>query len=110
MKWCEFDALIENIDIGGPTMIRAAAKNFKYVTTLTSPDDYSSFIDHVSSNQLSTSVEFRQRLMTKAFNHTADYDALIAKTMDASVGVPLNDSLSQMVKSCDMVKIVINLH
>ena len=66
----DFDMLIENIDIGGPTMIRAAAKNFKYVTTLTSADDYQEFIEHVTSNQLATTKDFRQRLMTKAFNHT----------------------------------------
>lgn len=83
----DFDMLIENIDIGGPTMIRAAAKNFKYVTTLTSPDDYEPFMEHLKENQLASAIDFRQRLMTKAFNHTADYDALIAETMDGSVGV-----------------------
>ncbi|MCL4149770.1 UNVERIFIED_CONTAM: hypothetical protein GTU68_057218 [Idotea baltica] len=76
-----FDQLIENIDIGGPTMIRAAAKNFKYVSVLTDPSDYADCIEHLKENEGSTKDK-RQYWMTKAFNHTADYDALIAQTMD----------------------------
>ncbi len=78
----DFETLIENIDIGGPTMIRAAAKNFKYINVLTTPDDYEPFIQEMKTNNGTTTYEFRKQLMTKAFNHTADYDALIAQTMD----------------------------
>lgn len=78
----DFETLIENIDIGGPTMIRAAAKNFKYVTTLTSPSDYATLTAELAANQGATSYAFRKKMMTTAFNHTADYDALIATTMD----------------------------
>lgn len=80
-----FETLIENIDIGGPTMIRAAAKNFKYVTVITDISDYKSFIEEIKKGGGETSYEYRKELMSKAFNHTADYDALIAQTTDAQI-------------------------
>jgi len=82
----DFETLIENIDIGGPTMIRAAAKNFKYVVTLTQPADYDLFISEFVTNNGTTAYDFRKQMMANAFNHTADYDALIAQTMDQSLG------------------------
>jgi len=82
----DFETLIENIDIGGPTMIRAAAKNFKYVTVLTDPSDYDELISELQENNGNTSYDYRRKMMAKAFNHTADYDALIAQTMDAHTG------------------------
>ncbi|MFT5646298.1 MAG: phosphoribosylaminoimidazolecarboxamide formyltransferase/IMP cyclohydrolase, partial [Aureispira sp.] len=86
-KGADFETLIENIDIGGPTMIRAAAKNFKYVATVTQPSDYTELMAQLKSNEGALTYDFRKKLMTKAFNHTADYDALIATTMDKEVGV-----------------------
>lgn len=83
----DFETLIENIDIGGPTMIRAAAKNFKYVATVTQPTDYTELMAQLKSNKGALTYDFRKKLMTKAFNHTADYDALIATTMDKEIGV-----------------------
>lgn len=83
----DFDTLIENIDIGGPTMIRAAAKNFKYVATVTNPLDYTELIAQLKENNGALTYEFRKRLMCTVFNHTADYDALIATTMDKEIGV-----------------------
>ncbi len=81
----DFDTLIENIDIGGPTMIRAAAKNFKFVTVLTTPSEYTGFIKEFNKHQ-GTTYDFRKKQMALAFNHTADYDALIATTMSQSNG------------------------
>ena len=78
----DFETLIENVDIGGPTMIRAAAKNFKYVAVITEPSDYENLIKELKENEGCLSYETRKKLMAKAFNHTADYDALIATTMD----------------------------
>jgi len=78
----DFDTLIENIDIGGPTMVRAAAKNFKYVGVITNVNDYDTIISELKNNEGRISEETRFKLMRKAFNHTADYDALIATTMD----------------------------
>lgn len=86
-KGADFETLIENIDIGGPTMIRAAAKNFRYVATVTQPSDYTELMAQLKSNKGALTYDFRKKLMTKAFNHTADYDALIATTMDKEIGV-----------------------
>ncbi|MCH2044225.1 MAG: bifunctional phosphoribosylaminoimidazolecarboxamide formyltransferase/IMP cyclohydrolase [Saprospiraceae bacterium] len=83
----DFNTLIENIDIGGPTMIRAAAKNFKWVTVMTSPKDYIELQTELENNEGAVSYEFRKKLMAKAFNHTADYDALIATNMDKQNGI-----------------------
>ncbi|NOZ35687.1 MAG: bifunctional phosphoribosylaminoimidazolecarboxamide formyltransferase/IMP cyclohydrolase [Chlorobi bacterium] len=81
----DFEILIENIDIGGPTMIRAAAKNFKFVSVLTYISDYELFMSELEAGRGATSFEYRKELMAKAFNHTADYDAMIAQTMDAQI-------------------------
>ena len=81
----DFETLIENIDIGGPTMIRAAAKNFKYVNVLTDVSDYKRFAKEIERGRGATSYKYRKELMAKAFNHTADYDAMIAQVMDAQI-------------------------
>lgn len=67
----------ENIDIGGPTMIRAAAKNFAHVSVLTSPAQYEGFISQLKG-QNAIDFEFRKQLAREAFSHTADYDAHIS--------------------------------
>ncbi len=82
----EIEMLTEHIDIGGPAMIRAAAKNFKYVAVITKPEDYAEFIALITKHNGKTSYEYRRTLMARAFNHTADYDALIAQAMDAENG------------------------
>ena len=70
--------IIENIDVGGPTMVRAAAKNYKDVTVITSSDQYSELINEIEKNKGSTSIEFRERMSLEAFSETAYYDALIS--------------------------------
>ena len=69
--------IIENIDIGGPTMVRAAAKNFKNVTILTNKDDYGSLIKELENLKGKTSLKFKF-MSSKAFGLTAYYDAMIA--------------------------------
>lgn len=69
---------IENIDIGGPSMLRSAAKNFASVTVVVDPEDYSLVLSEMKSNQ-ATTLETRKRLAAKVFSHTAAYDALIAE-------------------------------
>lgn len=71
-----FDEAIENIDIGGPSMIRAAAKNIGWAAVLTSPDQYPAFIEEFSRDG-AVSFETRSSLTAAAFRHTAQYDALI---------------------------------
>ena len=69
--------IIENIDIGGPTLVRSAAKNYIDVTVVTNIDQYSDLIDELQKNKGSTSIEFRQKLSEEAFTETAYYDTAI---------------------------------
>jgi phosphoribosylaminoimidazolecarboxamide formyltransferase/IMP cyclohydrolase len=78
---CTFDLAIENIDIGGPTMLRSAAKNHASVTVVVDPSDYAEVLDEVSTGK--TSEPTRRRLATKAFDHTASYDRMIATYLGA---------------------------
>ncbi|MCC8174614.1 MAG: bifunctional phosphoribosylaminoimidazolecarboxamide formyltransferase/IMP cyclohydrolase [Odoribacter sp.] len=71
------EEIIENIDIGGPTMLRAAAKNYKFATVLTDPEDYQTVIDELKQTG-DVSLETKEKLCAKVFIHTAHYDALIA--------------------------------
>ena len=73
-KGCTFEEAIENIDIGGPSMIRAAAKNFKYVTVVVDPDDYSKVIENMKANNGETTEDLRFYLAKKVFYLTSDYD------------------------------------
>ena len=70
--------IIENIDIGGPTLVRAAAKNYHDVTVITSPEQYSGLIDELKLYKGSTSLMFRKKMSQIAFAETAYYDALIS--------------------------------
>lgn len=71
------EEIIENIDIGGPTMIRAAAKNYRFVTVLTDPEDYELVIGELKADG-DTSAATKEMLAAKVFIHTSHYDALIA--------------------------------
>ncbi len=75
------EEIIENIDIGGPAMVRASAKNYKFVTVIVDPDDYSSVIDELKEKG-ETSLETRKKLALKAFRHTAFYDSVIASVLN----------------------------
>jgi phosphoribosylaminoimidazolecarboxamide formyltransferase/IMP cyclohydrolase len=72
----EISTAVENIDIGGPSLVRAAAKNYKYVSILTSPAQYSQFLTELESGEISEVT--RKNLAVAAFSHTAEYDAHIA--------------------------------
>ena len=71
--------IIENIDVGGPTMVRAAAKNYNFVTVITKIDQYPKLIDELNFNKGSTSLKFRQEMSEAAFFETAYYDSLISE-------------------------------
>lgn len=76
----DFEEIIENIDIGGPTMVRSAAKNFKDVLIVTDMNDYDKVLEALKSKN--ASYEFRRDLMIKAYEHTAAYDSMIANYMN----------------------------
>ncbi|MDH6055493.1 bifunctional phosphoribosylaminoimidazolecarboxamide formyltransferase/IMP cyclohydrolase [Umezakia ovalisporum] len=69
---------VEQIDIGGPAMLRAASKNFPHVTVLCDPADYETYLQELGQNNSTTSLEFRQKCALKGFSHTASYDQAIA--------------------------------
>ncbi len=79
-KTDDFDEIIENIDIGGPAMVRSAAKNFNDVLIVTDVNDYDLVISALKDG--ANSLEFRRDLMIKAFEHTASYDSMIANYMN----------------------------
>lgn len=76
----DFEEIIENIDIGGPTMVRSAAKNFKDVLIVTDINDYEKVLEALKNKN--ASYEFRRDLMIKAYEHTAAYDSMIANYMN----------------------------
>ena len=82
--------LLEMIDIGGPTLIRASAKNHQHVLTLTSPNQYSSAIEHIQKCGIyDIPIEIRRNYALEAFQHTADYDIQIANTLHQRwIGLP----------------------
>ena len=74
--------IIENIDVGGPTMVRAAAKNYNDVTVITSTDYYSELINELKKNKGGTSLKFREKMSRLAFDETAYYDAVISNYLN----------------------------
>ena len=79
--------IIENIDIGGPTLVRSAAKNFKNVTILTNKKDYPNLIKELEKNEGKTSLKFRELMSSKAFGLTAYYDAMIANWFNRKLNI-----------------------
>jgi phosphoribosylaminoimidazolecarboxamide formyltransferase/IMP cyclohydrolase len=79
-KTDDFEEIIENIDIGGPAMVRSAAKNFDSVMIVTDVSDYAKVIDALENEK--NTLEFRRNLMIKAYEHTAAYDSMIANYMN----------------------------
>lgn len=77
---------IENIDIGGPSLIRASAKNYKYVSVLTNPNQYTNFLDELKNGEVS--LETKQKLAFEAFAYTSFYDTLIANYFEKEFDQP----------------------
>lgn len=87
------EEIIENIDIGGPSMIRAAAKNYRYVTVLVDPDDYGIVLNELKVNG-ETTLDTRQYLARKVFQYTAQYDSLIANYFNRIDNIIFPDKLT----------------
>lgn len=79
MKGAARDEIIENIDIGGPSMVRSAAKNHAYVTIVTDPRDYAGLLAELATNDGATSYDFRRLMAARAYAATAAYDAMISQ-------------------------------
>lgn len=80
---CDLPTAIENIDIGGPTMVRSAAKNHKDVAIVVNASDYSAVLEEMQNQDAQLGYETRYNLMVKAFEHTAGYDGMIANHFGA---------------------------
>ncbi|MBN2858021.1 MAG: bifunctional phosphoribosylaminoimidazolecarboxamide formyltransferase/IMP cyclohydrolase [Candidatus Delongbacteria bacterium] len=88
----ELNEAIENIDIGGPTMLRSAAKNYKFVTVITDPSDYDRFIAEYEEHG-GISLEFRQELARKVFAKTSKYDAAISEYLENTLAGNLKKTI-----------------
>ena len=91
---CTLAEAIENIDIGGPSMLRSAAKNHKFVTVVTQPDQYDKVIEEMEKNNGAVSEEMRSNCARIAFSLTASYDAAIAKYLNARANVEYPEKVS----------------
>jgi phosphoribosylaminoimidazolecarboxamide formyltransferase / IMP cyclohydrolase len=83
---CTYEDAVDNIDIGGPAMVRAAAKNHDSVTVVVDPNDYRELLDELAANQGSTNLIMRRKLSAKAFAHTAQYDAMVSAYFTGAIG------------------------
>ncbi|MDR3424263.1 MAG: bifunctional phosphoribosylaminoimidazolecarboxamide formyltransferase/IMP cyclohydrolase [Alphaproteobacteria bacterium] len=90
----DFGACVENIDIGGPSMVRSAAKNHAFVTIVTDPAQYEDVIAEMAQHDGATSLPFRKKLAAAAFAHTAGYDSAIGAWFAAQLGDDYPDSVS----------------
>ena len=85
-RGANIDEIIENIDIGGPAMVRASAKNHKFTTIIVDPNDYDLVLEEIEKNG-ETSLETRRKLAVKAFRHTAVYDSIISNVLNEKLGI-----------------------
>jgi phosphoribosylaminoimidazolecarboxamide formyltransferase/IMP cyclohydrolase len=95
---CTLEQAIENIDIGGPSMIRSAAKNHKFVTVVTQPDQYDKVIEQMQKNGGAVSEALRSDFARVAFGLTASYDAAISKYLNAKAGLEYPQKVSIAVR------------
>ena len=93
-KNISFDEMIENIDIGGPSMLRSASKNFKHVTVIPSPEYYEEFLTEIKKNKGSTTLEFRKKMSAVTFSETAYYDSLISNWMTAESSIKYSNKIT----------------
>jgi phosphoribosylaminoimidazolecarboxamide formyltransferase / IMP cyclohydrolase len=82
----DFDTCVENIDIGGPAMIRAAAKNHAFVTVVVDPSDYDRVIEEMKANDGATTPNFRRELAATAYGRTGAYDGAISTWLNSEIG------------------------
>ena len=101
-KGADLDEIIENIDIGGPALVRASAKNYKYVAIITDPKDYSDIINELKEYGEIT-IHTKKKLSLKAFRHTAFYDSIISQVLNEKFEInedfPENLTIPMRLKS-----------
>ena len=93
-RGADFPTCVENIDIGGPALIRASAKNHDFVTVVVDPADYAAVLDELAAHKGATTLALRQRLAAKAYARTASYDAAIAAWFASQQGEAFPERLT----------------
>ena len=102
--------IIENIDIGGPTMVRSAAKNFENVTVITDVSDYQNLVEEIKKNDGSTSLKFRELMSSKAFGLTAYYDSIIANWFNEKLKIKFPEKKTYFGKKIQNLRYGENPH
>jgi|TARA_B110001452_G_C15233093_1_gene427009 phosphoribosylaminoimidazolecarboxamide formyltransferase/IMP cyclohydrolase len=102
--------IIENIDIGGPTMVRAAAKNFKNVLIITNKNDYKELIQEIKNNKGKSSLSFREYMSSKAFGLTAYYDSMIATWFNKKLKINFPERKTIFGRKLEMLRYGENPH
>ena len=102
--------IIENIDIGGPSMVRSAAKNFKDVTVITDKKDYLELIKELKRFNGKTSLDFRKRMASKAFGLTAYYDAVVSEWFNRDTGLKFPEKKTFFGKKISQLRYGENPH
>jgi phosphoribosylaminoimidazolecarboxamide formyltransferase/IMP cyclohydrolase len=109
-KGGNFETCVENIDIGGPAMIRSAAKNHSAVAVVTDPAQYDALINELKAHQGATTHEFRKQLAAAAFAHTAAYDAAISSWFAGQLGEEYPETLTLAAKKRQSLRYGENPH
>ena len=107
---CTLAEAIENIDIGGPSMLRSAAKNHKFVTVVTQPDQFDKVLEEMETNDGAVSEELRSDFARVAFGLTASYDAAISKYLNSKADVEYPERISIAVKKEALLRYGENPH
>jgi len=102
-KGAGFDECIENIDIGGPAMVRSSAKNHAFVTIITDPADYDAVMAEMKTNSGATTAETRRKLAAKAFARTASYDSAISQWFAAQQSEAFPDNINDTDAAWELV-------
>ena len=104
------DKIIENIDIGGPSMVRAAAKNFKSVTIITDKEDYSELTKEIKKLKGRTTFNFRKKMASKAYGLTAYYDAVVSEWFNRDIGLEFPERKTFFGKKINQLRYGENPH
>lgn len=107
-KGADFDEAVENIDIGGPTMLRSAAKNYQDVLVVTDPADYDELVQRIAKDE--DDLDYRKRLMYKVFQHTAVYDTMISTYLREQLDIRFPEFLTLAYEKKDQMRYGENPH
>ena len=109
-RGADFPTCVENIDIGGPALIRASAKNHDFVTIVVDPADYKSVLDEMAANKGATSLKLRRGLAAKAYARTASYDSAIANWFAKQQGETFPERLTVAAERVQVLRYGENPH